>query len=291
VEDLVGGQAIIEGVMVRQGRRWTAAARRDDGTIAVTEGAIAARDRWWWRVPVLRGALAAAESVRVGLAATRWSQSLSRDRDETSVRERAAAISVGLAVATVFLLVPTSVAHAIVGKTWFTSLLEGLLLLALFISYLWLLGRFPSIRRTFGYHGAEHMCVSAWEHEGLVSVEAARQQSVRHARCGTDLLIMIVAVSIVLFRFLPGGLDPWALIARFLMVPVVAGIAYELLRLGGTSRWPAVRRVLSAPGLAAQRLTTAAPDDQQIEVAVAAMHHLVGTTISAERLSRSAARH
>jgi uncharacterized protein YqhQ len=289
VEDLVGGQAIIEGVMVRQGRRWAAAARRDDGTIAVTDGTISARDAWWWRVPVLRGALAAAESVRVGLDATRWSQSLTREPDQTSVRERAAAVSVGLAVVTIFLLVPTSVAHAIVGRTWFTSLLEGALLLTLFVSYLWLLGRFPSIRRTFGYHGAEHMCVSSWEHEGLVSVDAARDHSVRHPRCGTDLLLMVVAVSIVLFRFLPGGLDPWALIARLLMVPVVAGIAYELLRLGGTSRWPVVRRVLSAPGLAAQRLTTAPPDDEQLEVAVAAMHHLVGTTVSATRLSRTSA--
>ena len=289
VEDLVGGQAIIEGVMVRQGRRWAAAARRDDGSIAVTDGDIAARDRWWWRVPVLRGALAAAESLRVGLAATRWSQSLSREPDQTSVRERAAAVSVGLAVVTIFLLVPTSVAHAVVDHGWSTSLLEGGLLLALFVSYLWLLGRFPSIRRTFGYHGAEHMCVGAWEHDGLVSIDAARDHSARHPRCGTDLLLMIVAVSIVLFRFLPGGIDPWALFARLLMVPIVAGIAYELLRLGGTSRWPMVRRVLSAPGLAAQRLTTAAPDDQQLEVAVAAMHHLVGTTVSASRLERSPA--
>ena len=133
------------------------------------------------------------------------------------------------------------------------------------------------------------MCVSSWEHDGLVSVDAARDHSVRHPRCGTDLLLMVVAVSVVLFRFLPGGLDPWALIARLLMVPVVAGIAYELLRLGGTSRWPVVRRVLSAPGLAAQRLTTAPPDDRQLEVAVAAMHHLVGTTESATRLSQTSA--
>jgi uncharacterized protein YqhQ len=166
------------------------------------------------------------------------------------------------------------------------------MLLLLFISYLWLLGRFPSIRRTFGYHGAEHMCVSAWEHDGEVSIDAARGHSVRHPRCGTDLLLMVVAVSIVLFRFLPGGLNPWALIARLLMLPVVAGLAYELLRLGGTARWAPLRRALSAPGLVTQRLTTAPPEDAQIEVAVAAMHHLVGSPSSGrstEPISRARA--
>jgi uncharacterized protein YqhQ len=276
VEDLVGGQAIFEGVMVRQGRRWAAAARRDDGTIAVTDGSVGARAAWWWKVPVLRGALAAADSVKVGLDATRWSQSLTRDEaDRTPVGERVTAVAIGLAVVALFLLAPTSLAHLAVGHTWATSLVEGAILLGLFAAYLWLLGRFPSIRRTFGYHGAEHMCVAAWEHHGRVSAESARRHSVRHPRCGTDLLLMVVAVSIVVFHFLPGGLTPAALVARLVLLPVVAGVAYELLRLGGTSHSSAVRRVLSAPGLAAQHLTTATPDDGQLEVALAAMSHLM----------------
>ena len=276
--DLVGGQAIFEGVMIRKGTRWVAAARREDDSIALTEGAIPPRDRWWWKVPVLRGALATLESVRVGLAATRWSQSLARDHADPPVRERVLAIGVAIAVLVVFLLVPTSLAHALVGHGWAGSLLEGLFSLALFVSYLWGIGRLPAIRRTFGFHGAEHMVVSAWEHTGEISPEAARRESVRHPRCGTDLLLMVMLVAVVVFRFLPAGFSLEAIVARVVAVPIVAGIAYELLRLGGTTDLPWLHRILAGPGLAAQRLTTAPPDDGQVEVAVAAMRELASET-------------
>jgi uncharacterized protein YqhQ len=223
---------------------------------------------------VLRGALATLESVRVGLTATRWSQSLGRDHEDPPLKERLLAIGVALVVLVVFLVVPTSLAHLLVGQGWAGSLLEGLFSLALFVAYLWGIGRFPAIRRTFGFHGAEHMVVSAWEHTGEISPEAARRESVRHPRCGTDLLLMVMLVAVVVFRFLPAGFGLDALVARVIAVPIVAGIAYELLRLGGTTNLPWLHKVLAGPGLAAQRLTTAQPDDGQVEVAVAAMRAL-----------------
>lgn len=272
--DLVGGQAIFEGVMIRRGTRWVAAARREDGSIAVTDGVVPPRDRWWWKVPVLRGALATFESIRVGLAATRWSQSLGRNHEPAPPAEKAMALGVALVVLVVFLVVPTSLAHLLVGRGWAGSMLEGLFSLMLFVAYLSVIGRFPAIRRTFGFHGAEHMVVSAWEHTGEVSATAARRESVRHPRCGTDLLLMVMLVAIVAFRFLPAGFTPAALVARVITIPIVAGVAYELLRLGGTTNLPWLHKVLAGPGLAAQRLTTAAPDDAQLEVAVAAMAEL-----------------
>lgn len=283
MSELVGGQAIFEGVMVRQGPRWVAAARRPDASIALTEGRASNRDRWWWRVPVLRGALATFESIRVGLAATRWSQDLSRRGEPASATERVLAVVVGLGVLAAFLVIPTSVARALFPAGWAASITEGICGLGLFVAYLAAIGRFPSIRRTFEYHGAEHMAVSAWEHEGEVSVVAARRHSVRHPRCGTDLLLMVFLISIVVFRFLPGGFSFAAVAARLVAVPVVAGLAFEVLRVGGTSPVPWVRAVLAGPGLAAQRLTTAPPADDQVEVAVAAMASLVGAEASPRR--------
>lgn len=278
--ELVGGQALIEGVMIRQGSRWSAAARRPDGTIVTTIRSATPAFGPTRSVPVLRGVGALVDSVRIGLQAMRWSRGESEpDRPEVpSIRERLVVLAVVTTVLAVFLLVPLGVAAMLrptVGAAWGAAFVEGVARLVLFVSYLALLSRLPGVRRTLEYHGAEHMVIAAYEHHDIRSVDSARDYSVRHPRCGTDFFLLIFVISIVAFA-LVGHLPAAALvISRVVLAPVVVGVAYELLRLGGTSEHDGVAAVLSAPGLFLQRFTTRMPDDRQIEVALAALETLL----------------
>lgn len=284
--------------MIRRGERWSAAARRPDGTIATTlrtaEPALAATRS----VPVLRGVGALVDSVRIGLAAMKWSREQSEPIEgaqsepiegagssrPTPARERLVVGSVVGAVLAVFLLVPLGAASAsasAVGRGWGAALVEGVVRLGLFVAYLAMLSRLPGIRRTLEYHGAEHMVIAAFEHDEDRTVDSARDYSVRHPRCGTDFFLLIFVISIVAFA-LVGHLPAVLLVAsRVLLAPVVVGVAYEILRLGGTSHHRGLAAALSAPGLFLQRFTTREPCDDQIEVALAALGTLVPEPVHA----------
>lgn len=273
---LVGGQAIFEGVMVRCGPQWGAAARLEDGHIVTTTGRSSERTGWVWRVQILRGCLATVESVRIGLRATRWSLDVSRtDEPPPSWRERVTATVVLVAVLAVFLLVPGFAAT--LGPRWSHGLIEGVVRVVLFVGYLVLLGANRSIRRTFEYHAAEHMAVSSWEATGRIDRADAVRRSKHHPRCGTELLVLVVLISVVAFSVLPPVTAVWGVVLRFVLLPVIAGAAFELTTLAGRAAHPIVRRTLAAPGLLVQRLTTREPTDDQLEVALAALTTIVGT--------------
>ena len=148
---------------------------------------------------------------------------------------------------------------------------EGVLRLGLFLGFVVAIGRSPAIRRTYEYHGAEHMVIAAFEHAEALTVEAARRYSTRHARCGTDFLLLVVVVAIVVFSLFGQASWPVLILSRIIGLPVVAGLAYEILRLA--KRRPDSRfvKAITAPGLAQQALTTKPPDDDQIEVAIASL--------------------
>lgn len=276
--ELVGGQALIDGVMIRRGTRWAAAVRRPDGTIATTstdtEHALAALGP----VPVLRGVGALVDSVRIGLAAMRWSRTHTSPEEPHGPKERAVVALVVTGVVAAFLLVPLGIAALVtplVGDGFGMAVVEGVVRLALFVAYLAMLSRLPGVRTTLEYHGAEHMVVAGHEHGVPRTVAAARRHSVRHPRCGTDFFLLIFVISIVAFA-LVGPLPAVALVAsRVLLAPVVVGVAYEVLRAGGAghSSWS---HALAAPGLWLQRFTTREPSDDQIEVAIAALDALTG---------------
>ncbi len=270
-----GGQAIFEGVMIRRGEVWAAAARSPGGAIVTTAQRFAPRRRTIFRLPLVRGVFAVGDSIRIGLRATSWSQRIARGPDHHESRvEQAVALMVVSSVLGVFVVLPALVGSA-VGSTngTLTAVVEGVARLALFVSYLGLIGLLPGIRRTFQYHGAEHMVISAFEHEGVASIESASRHSVRHPRCGTDLLLLVVVLSVVVFTVLRPGFDVSGVVVRAATLPMVASVAYEFLRLGGhDTLWG---RALARPGLMLQRFTTRQPHHAELAVAVAALNVLL----------------
>ena len=220
------------------------------------------------------------------MAAMSWSRAQgSEGSEQTAPSQARERVIVGLVVTSVlaaFVLVPLGVAVAasgLVGSGIGAALVEGLVRLVLFVAYLAMLSRLPGIRRTLEYHGAEHMVIAAFEqgsgprHEQVAgpTVADARAHSVRHPRCGTDFFLLIFVISIVAFALVGRLPAVWLVGSRIALAPVVVGVAYEVLRAGGTSTRPGLSRALSAPGLWLQRFTTAEPTDDQIEVAIAAL--------------------
>jgi len=288
--ELVGGQALVEGVMIRQGPRWAAAARRPDGSIATTTRHAAPAFAATRGIPVVRGIGALVDSVRIGLAAMRWSREETIDPTSADAapvggaRERVVVLGVVAGVLAAFLLVPLAIAalaRPVVGTGWGAAVVEGLVRLALFVAYLAMLSTLPGVRRTLEYHGAEHMVIAAFEHAEPLTIEAARRYSTRHARCGTDFLLLVVVVAIVVFSFVGQASWPVLVLTRVLGLPLVAGLAYEILRLA--KRRPDSRfvRAITAPGLALQALTTKPPADDQIEVAIASLEAVLAAEVAA----------
>lgn len=282
--------------MIRQGPRWAAAARRPDGSIATTTRHAAPAFAATRGIPVVRGIGALVDSVRIGLAAMRWSREETTDPTSAAAapvggaRERVVVLGVVAGVLAAFLLVPLAIAalaRPVVGTGWGAAVVEGLVRLALFVAYLAMLSTLPGVRRTLEYHGAEHMVIAAHEHGEDRTIDSAWDYSVRHPRCGTDFFLLIFVISIVAFA-LVGHLPAAALVlSRILLAPVVVGVAYEILRLGGTSEHDGLAAALSAPGLFLQRFTTRQPDDAQIAVALAALDELLPPSVSSGAASRS----
>ncbi|MDW7982798.1 MAG: DUF1385 domain-containing protein [Thermomicrobium sp.] len=290
---IYGGQAVLDGVMMRGVRHMATAVRLPDGRIAVWEQPLdparwAVRVR---RVPFLRGVLALWETLVLGVRSLVFSAHVAMRYDpELGDAEQSGApgsmrgllwgtvalslvLSVGL-----FFLLPLGIASALdrfVSTSWAIHALEGAVRLGILLGYLALIGRTPDIARVFGYHGAEHKTIHAWERGCALTVEGARPHSVVHPRCGTGFLLIVVALSVVIFAFLGWPSVVWRVVSRVALIPVIAALAYELIRLG--ARWFHLRpvRVLLWPSLALQRLTTREPDDGMLETAVVALHRVV----------------
>jgi uncharacterized protein YqhQ len=270
----VGGQALIEGVMMRAGDRWGAAARRPDGEIVTTGDAVPAWARTTDRVPLVRGAVAMVETIMVGLRALKWSAQVADPDEASEISNRSLAMTTAAALlifAGIFAVVPAAVSRGLGFEGLAFAAAEGVVRLLLFGGYLLLIGRSPGIQRTFAYHGAEHKVISAHEHGAAMTVEEVRPFSVRHARCGTDFLLLVVVVAIVVFSLVGDASWPVLVASRLFGLPVVAGLAYEVLKLAKRRPDSKVVAVLTAPGLALQALTTRPPTDDQIEVAIAAL--------------------
>ncbi|MGA0122450.1 MAG: DUF1385 domain-containing protein [Gaiellales bacterium] len=289
----VGGQAVVEGVMMRTPSAWAVSVRRPDGRITtVVEDArsVALRSpllRW----PVIRGVVALGESLVIGMKALSLAARLSasdHDHDRDGVGDGADAgageaelgrkeIAIALVGALVFSIaffkvVPGVVASLVpVDDTVLFVLLEGLIRVALFIGYLLVLALLPDLRRVFQFHAAEHMALNALEAGAPRTPEAAALHSRIHLRCGTAFLLWVMVIAIIVFAFV-GRPDLWLVIlSRILLVPVIAGIAYEVIRLAGRYGANPVVRAVLWPGLLLQRLTTRPADAEHLEVAVAAL--------------------
>ena len=313
-----GGQAVMEGVMMRGRKSAAMATRRPDGSIYIYEEALNPRlyKNRFFRLPFLRGMLLLWEMLILGtrlmtLSANVATGAIDPDMpaDESEApgmhREDSAIagnftdvipekpkgppqiggvalaitllFSLGFAIA-VFFLAPLLIAGLFSNQTgggWLNLTIEGLIRLGLLIGYLFLIGRVPDIQRVFGYHGAEHKTINAMENGKPLDILHVRQASRVHTRCGTGFLLLVVVVSIVVFAFVGSPSLLIKIISRVLLVPVVAGIAYELMRLGAANFRYRVVRWLLAPGLALQGLTTREPDDSMIECAIAALNRVI----------------
>jgi len=283
----VGGQAVIEGVMMRGPRLVSTAVREPSGQISVKVDPVSSiSDRYpILKKPMLRGVIALGESLVLGLKSLSYSAQKAGDEDEQlSDKELVMTIlfSLGLAIL-LFVIIPTAAAKYIDAS--FTNpillnLLEGGLRLGIFLVYIYGISRMKDIQRVFKYHGAEHKTIHAYEAGVELTVENVQKYSTLHPRCGTAFLLIVMVVSIIMFAFL-GWPDLWLrILSRVILLPVVAGISYEIIRFAGKSQNPLVH-IAILPGLWLQKITTSQPDDDMVEVAIQALEAvLVEDTVS-----------
>ena len=272
---VLGGQAVYEGVMLRSPSYITIAVRTPSGEIALYSEPLNAHHKWF-RLPFIRGVVALYDAVALGLRGLRLSLLMGLSEEEKQIAEPhhfAWQAILGLSLAIVlFVALPHLISAQLPMKErWALSGIEGIVRLFVFIAFLWFIGRSKEAQRLFAYHGAEHKAVHAFEHNASLSVEGLKPFPPQHPRCGTAFLLLVLLVKIALFAFLPVG--GWqGVLMRIAMLPVVASISFELLRLGATKPifvW------LSLPGIWLQKLTTSEPDEQQLEVALVALKEIL----------------
>jgi uncharacterized protein YqhQ len=301
----IGGQALIEGVMMRGRKNWAVAVRTADGEIHVEEHDLPAKAATGWRTkPVLRGVYAMYETLALSLRAFGIAASLAGESEEEQLTSSEIGWTMVLGVAlavVVFIIAPALLTNVIAGSSAKANPLawngvDGLLRLAVFFLYIWGIGLMPDIRRVFAYHGAEHKSIHAYEHGIPLQPKYVQRYDTLHIRCGTAFLLMVMVISILVFSLLPGKviLGYWGvtsalwitvfnIVSRILLLPVVAGLAYEVtVKWAGNHSENPLVKVLLWPGMQLQRLTTREPDDGMIEVAVAALNAV------AEREARDA---
>jgi uncharacterized protein YqhQ len=279
----IGGQAVLEGVMMRSPSNWAVAVRKPDGAIAQVVNGInspMARRRIW-RLPVIRGVIALGESLAIGFRALAISANVaSREEDEegkvvTEITRGQIIFSFAIAIG--FALMLFKVGPALLtnwlpidGTTWFV-IVEGLIRVAVFIAYIGLIGLLPDLKRVFQYHGAEHKTINALEAGSELTPEKVQKFSLIHPRCGTAFLLWVMVLGIFVFAFVGRPVWYWLIASRILLLPVIAGLAYELIRYAGKHQESRVLMTLLAPGLWLQRLTTREPTLDQVEVSIRAI--------------------
>lgn len=293
----IGGQAVIEGVMMRGKKMYAMAVRTPDGTLAVEKKDIDdVFSRYKiFKYPIFRGIASFIQSLIIGTKIIMRSTQLAGLEEETeenaepSKFEKAlqkmfgdkltdVLIYISVAVSLVFsiglfFVLPVfigSLLRPILPGTWALGIAEGIIRIAIFLLYLFLVSRMKEIKRVFQYHGAEHKTINCFEHGEELTVENVKKYTRLHKRCGTSFLLIVMIISMVVFFFIRTDTIWLRLVSRILLVPFVAGISYEVIRWAGRSDSPVVK-IVSAPGLCLQKITTAEPDGSQIEAAIAAM--------------------
>lgn len=278
----VGGQAVIEGVMMRGKTHVAVAVRQPDGEISVDVRPVnSISDRYpILKKPFLRGVVSLVESLVMGMKALAYSAQVSGDEDEKLDSKEMAltiAVSAGLAIL-LFIVIPTWSMRFLTGITqdhMALNLAEGVLRMAIFLAYIAAISSMNDIQRVFQYHGAEHKTIYTYEAGLPLKVENVRPFSTLHPRCGTNFLMIVMLISMFFFTFLgwPSLLERIA--SRIILMPVIAGVSYELIRYAGAHTDNPLVRIAITPGLLLQKLTTRQPDDSQIEVAIASLKAVV----------------
>jgi uncharacterized protein YqhQ len=279
----IGGQAVLEGVMMRGPSNWSLAVRKPDGEIAQLNheiNSVMARHPFF-RLPVIRGIIALGESLAIGFRALAISANYAAqeegDDEEVSTEIGRGALIFAFAIAIGFALLLFKVTPALltswlpVDTTGAFVVVEGLIRVTLFIAYLAVISLLPDLRRVFQYHGAEHKAINAYEAGEELEPERVQQFSLIHPRCGTAFLLWVMVIAIFVFAFFGRPEWYWLILSRILLLPIIAGIAYELIRFAGKHTGNRILMTLLAPGLWLQRLTTREPTLDQLEVSIRAL--------------------
>jgi uncharacterized protein YqhQ len=279
----IGGQAVLEGVMMRSPSNWSLAVRKPDGEIAEVNRPIRSvmARHWFFRLPIIRGMIALGESLAIGFRALAISANYAAqeegDDGEVQTELSRGALIFAFAIAIGFAIMLFKVTPALI-TTWLPFdttgsfvIVEGLIRVSLFIAYLLVISLLPDLRRVFQYHAAEHKAINAYEAGEELVPEKVQRFSLIHPRCGTAFLLWVMVIAIFVFAFLGRPPLHWLIASRILLLPVIAGIAYELIRFAGKHTGNRYLMAVLAPGLWLQRLTTREPSLDQLEVSISAL--------------------
>ena len=282
-----GGQAVLEGVMIRGQSHVAIAVRRPNGAIAVQRRPLSSLYTGALRkIPLVRGVILLVETLSLGMRALSYSANVNMEDPDADPDSEVESEELGRGAVAGMLLISFSFAIALFfllplfasrpfegafGNDILSNFAEGVIRLVVFVAYIWIIGRMPDIKRVFMYHGAEHMTVHAQERGDPLEIDAIRKYSPAHPRCGTAFLLTVMVVAIIAFVFVPREPLWWLIASRVVFIPVIAAAAYEVIRLSGRYEDNPLVKLISAPNLMLQKLTTRWPDDDQIEIAVTAM--------------------
>lgn len=290
----IGGQAVIEGVMMKNGDEYATAVRKPDGTIEVKKDSYVSMGEKvkFFSLPLVRGVFSFADSMILGMRALTFSASFFEDDEEDmepskfekflekifgekmekALMSMVMVFSVVMAIC-IFMVLPmflASIFQRFINSHTVMAILEGVIRIGIFVAYIKLVSRMDDIKRTFMYHGAEHKCINCLEQGKELTVENVRNSSKEHKRCGTSFLLIVMIISILFFMVIQVNTIPLRILSRVVLIPVIAGVSYEFLRLAGRSDSKLVD-LLSRPGMWMQELTTKEPDDSMIEVGIASV--------------------
>ncbi len=288
----IGGQAVLEGIMMRNGPKYSVAVRKPDGEIAVDVQDYKSVIPWKTplKIPFIRGIFNFVDSLVLGMRTLTYSASFFEDEEEELLTEEEAAkrekqekiflnltvvAAVILAVA-IFMILPYYLSGFVERYTSSRAVMtvfEGVIRVIIFLLYILLISRTRDIKRTFMYHGAEHKCINCIEHGLELNVENVRKSSKQHKRCGTSFLFFVMIVSIIFCFFIVTESPVLRVVLRIALFPLIAGVSYEIIRLAGNSDNPVVN-LLSRPGMWVQNMTTKEPDDSMIEVGIRAVEEV-----------------
>ena len=282
-----GGQAVLEGVMMRSPSSWAVAVRTPEGEITEVVQDISSpmQRRRLWRLPIIRGVVALGESLAIGFRALAISANVaSQERDENGEIQTQIGrgqIIFSFVIAIGFALMLFKVGPALVTswlpveQTELFVIVEGVIRVSVFIAYILVISLLPDLKRVFQYHGAEHKAINALEGGAELTPSNVQKFSLIHPRCGTAFLLWVMVIAIFVFALVGRPSLPWLVASRILLLPVIAGLAYELIRYAGKHQDNRVLMTLLAPGLWLQRLTTREPTDDQVEVSIKALQSVM----------------
>ena len=288
----IGGQAVLEGIMMRNGPKYSVAVRRPDGEIAVDVKDYKSVIPWKTplKIPFIRGIFNFVDSLVLGMRTLTYSASFfeeeegeilteeeaaKREKQEKLLMNATVVVAVVLAVA-IFMVLPYYLSRIVENYTSSRAVMtifEGVIRVVIFLLYILLISRTKDIKRTFMYHGAEHKCINCIEHGLELNVENVRKSSKQHKRCGTSFLFFVMIVSIIFCFFIVTDSPVLRVVFRIALFPLIAGVSYEIIRLAGNSENPVVN-LLSKPGMWVQNMTTKEPDDSMIEVGIRAVEEV-----------------